>query len=113
MRCLNVIPNKPLTFNSAEGQALHQQVQVAHPMSFRAERSGVEESILTVPSTTPFVRSKILRQKAFTLIELLVVLTVIALLAGLLMPSLVAARRLGKRLVCLSNLRPQRISGWP
>lgn len=46
-----------------------------------------------------------MRHKAFTLIELLVVLAIIALLAGILMPSLVAARQIGKRLVCLSNLR--------
>jgi len=46
-----------------------------------------------------------MRHKAFTLIELLVVLAVIALLAGILMPTLVAARQIGKRLVCLSNLR--------
>ncbi|RKY06827.1 MAG: hypothetical protein DRP65_11235 [Planctomycetota bacterium] len=46
-----------------------------------------------------------MRHKAFTLIELLVVLAVIALLAGILMPALAAARQIGKRLVCLSNLR--------
>ena len=46
-----------------------------------------------------------MRHKAFTLIELLVVLAVIATLTGILMPSLVAARQIGKRLVCLSNLR--------
>ncbi|MHC5059612.1 MAG: type II secretion system protein [Planctomycetota bacterium] len=45
------------------------------------------------------------RQKAFTLIELLVVLAVIALLIGILGPSLAAARQMGRRLVCLSNLR--------
>jgi len=46
-----------------------------------------------------------MRHKGFTLIELLVVLAIIALLAGILMPSLVAARQIGRRLVCLSNLR--------
>ena len=46
-----------------------------------------------------------MRHKGFTLIELLVVLAIIALLAGILMPSLVAARQMGRRLVCLSNLR--------
>ena len=46
-----------------------------------------------------------MRHKGFTLIELLVVLAVIALLAGILMPTLVAARQMGRRLVCLSNLR--------
>ncbi len=46
-----------------------------------------------------------MRKKGFTLIELLVVLAIIALLMGILMPSLVAARQIGRRLVCLSNLR--------
>ena len=46
-----------------------------------------------------------MRHKGFTLIELLVVLAIIALLVGILMPSLVAARQIGRRLVCLSNLR--------
>ncbi|MHC4216105.1 MAG: type II secretion system protein, partial [Planctomycetota bacterium] len=51
------------------------------------------------------MRLKIKRHKGFTLIELLVVLAIIALLSGILMPTLVAARQMGRRLVCLSNLR--------
>ncbi|MBN2138890.1 MAG: type II secretion system protein [Sedimentisphaerales bacterium] len=44
-------------------------------------------------------------KKAFSLVELLVVISIIALLMGILMPALAAARSGARELVCKSNVR--------
>src|SRR6267378_2957633 len=65
------------------------------PSPFRQSQVGIP----------PLCVMKQTRPGAFTLIELLVVIAIIAILAALLLPSLVAAREHGRGIVCLSNLR--------